>query len=64
MAANGRALSRDDLPAARWGSARRAGKRRVAALESGAWEERYGHLRQESELDAGPRLIVSELDRT
>jgi SAM-dependent methyltransferase len=45
--------------------ARRAGRQRLAAdLESGAWEERYGHLRQESERDVGLRLIVSELHRT
>lgn len=42
--------------------ARRAGRERLAAdLESGAWERRYGHLRQESELDVGLRLVVSEL---
>jgi SAM-dependent methyltransferase len=42
--------------------ARQAGRMRLAAdLESGAWEERYGHLRQQSELDVGLRLIVSEL---
>jgi SAM-dependent methyltransferase len=28
-------------------------------LESGAWDERHGHLRQLDELDAGLRLIVS-----
>lgn len=43
---------------------RRAGRERLAAdLESGAWEERYGHLRARDELDVGLRLIVSELDR-
>ncbi|HEY2333414.1 MAG TPA: class I SAM-dependent methyltransferase [Solirubrobacterales bacterium] len=45
--------------------ARQAGRKRLAAdLENGAWEERYGHLRQESELEVGLRLIVTELDRT
>lgn len=44
--------------------ARQAGRERLAAdLESGAWEQRYGHLRQQSELDVGLRLVVSELDR-
>lgn len=44
--------------------AREAGRKRLASdLESGAWERRYGHLRQESELDVGLRLVVSELDR-
>jgi SAM-dependent methyltransferase len=33
-----------------------------ADLESGAWEQRYGHLRKRSELDLGLRLVVSELD--
>jgi ubiquinone/menaquinone biosynthesis C-methylase UbiE len=43
--------------------ARQAGRKRLAAdLESGAWEERYGHLREQPELDVGLRLIVSELD--
>lgn len=42
--------------------ARRAGRDRLAAdLESGAWEERYGDLRQLSELDVGLRLVVLEL---
>jgi hypothetical protein len=40
---------------------RRAGRDRLAAdLESGAWEERYGHLREAPELDVGLRLVVSE----
>jgi len=44
--------------------ARRAGRGRLAAdLESGAWEQRYGHLRELEELDVGLRLVVSELDR-
>ncbi|MGH2974434.1 MAG: class I SAM-dependent methyltransferase [Solirubrobacterales bacterium] len=43
--------------------ARQAGRERLAAdLRSGAWEERYGHLRAMDELDVGLRLIVSELD--
>jgi len=32
-----------------------------ADLESGAWEERHGHLRDTPELDAGLRLIAAEL---
>jgi SAM-dependent methyltransferase len=44
--------------------ARRAGRERLAAdLESGAWEERYGHLRSLSALDVGLRLVVSELQQ-
>jgi hypothetical protein len=31
----------------------------TADLESGAWDERYGHLRAESEFDGGLRLVVS-----
>ena len=34
-----------------------------ADLESGAWDERYGHLRTEPELDVGLRLVVAELDK-
>ena len=30
-------------------------------LESGAWDERHGHLRELDELDAGLRLIVSKI---
>lgn len=42
--------------------ARRAGRERLAAdLRSGAWEARYGHLREVDDLDVGLRLIVSEL---
>jgi SAM-dependent methyltransferase len=38
--------------------ARREGRERLAAdLESGAWEERYGHLRALPALDVGLRLI-------
>jgi SAM-dependent methyltransferase len=41
---------------------REEGRERLAAdLESGAWDERNGHLRSEAELDVGLRLIVSEL---
>jgi SAM-dependent methyltransferase len=44
--------------------ARRKGRARLAAdLESGAWEERYGHLREREELDVGLRLVSCELDR-
>ena len=43
---------------------RRAGRERLAAdLESGAWEQRYSHLRELDELDVGLRLVVCELDR-
>lgn len=42
--------------------ARRDGRERLAAdLRSGAWDERYGHLREEAELDVGLRLVVAEL---
>ncbi|HVY77187.1 MAG TPA: class I SAM-dependent methyltransferase [Solirubrobacterales bacterium] len=38
--------------------ARRGGRERlVADLESGAWEERHGHLRERGELDVGLRLV-------
>lgn len=41
---------------------RRVGRKRLAAdLESGAWDQRYGHLREMVELDVGLRLVVSEL---
>jgi SAM-dependent methyltransferase len=44
--------------------ARQVGRERLAVdLESGAWEERYGHLRRMDELDVGLRLILAELDR-
>ncbi len=40
--------------------ARQKGRDRLAEdLESGAWDERYGHLRERSELDVGLRLIVA-----
>jgi hypothetical protein len=32
-----------------------------ADLESGRWDERYGHLREKDELDVGLRLVVSEI---
>ena len=35
--------------------------RLAADLASGAWDERYGHLRSLSELDVGLRLVVAEL---
>jgi SAM-dependent methyltransferase len=42
-------------------ASRRAGRERLAAdLESGAWEERYGHLRDEQELDVGLRLVIAD----
>src|SRR5205823_2595014 len=33
-------------------------------LESGAWDERYGHLRTKPELDVGLRLVRAELGPT
>jgi SAM-dependent methyltransferase len=43
-------------------AARREGRERLAAdLESGAWDERHGHLRGQDELDAGLRIVVSDL---
>jgi SAM-dependent methyltransferase len=35
----------------------------VADLESGAWDERHGHLRERSELDVGLRLVLSQSNR-
>jgi SAM-dependent methyltransferase len=41
--------------------ARVGGRERLAAdLESGAWDERYGHLRELSELDVGLRLVLAD----
>lgn len=43
---------------------RRAGRERLAAdLQTGAWEERHGHMRKREELDVGLRLLVCELDQ-
>lgn len=43
---------------------RRAGRERLAAdLRSGAWEERYGHLREQEELDVGLRLVCCQHGR-
>jgi len=43
---------------------RRVGREQLATdLGNGAWEERYGHLRERDELDVGLRLVVRELDR-
>ena len=40
--------------------ARARGARRLRAdLESGAWDERYGHLRAEEHFDAGYRLAIA-----
>ena len=45
-------------------TARREGRERLAAdIKTGAWDERYGYLREKQELDVGLRLVVSELDR-
>ena len=42
--------------------ARLEGRGRLSEdLESGAWEERHGHLRELAELDVGLRLVVAEL---
>jgi SAM-dependent methyltransferase len=44
--------------------ARRSGRERLRAdLESGAWEERYGHLRALPTLDVGLRLVSVPCDR-
>lgn len=41
---------------------RESGRKRLAAdLESGAWDERYGHLREQIELDVGLRLVLARL---
>jgi SAM-dependent methyltransferase len=41
--------------------ARRSGREHLAAdLESGAWDERHGHLRELTELDVGLRLVLLE----
>lgn len=43
--------------------ARREGRERLAAdLESGAWDERYGELREQPELDVGLRSVTWERD--
>ena len=37
--------------------------RRLAhALESGAWDERYGHLREQASFPGSLRLVISERD--
>ncbi|MFG2586323.1 hypothetical protein [Streptomyces malaysiensis] len=41
------------------GVAERAMATPAADLASGAWDERYGHLRTEPEFDGAVRLIVS-----
>ncbi|HVC07883.1 MAG TPA: class I SAM-dependent methyltransferase [Solirubrobacterales bacterium] len=42
-------------------AARREGRKQLASdLESGAWDERYGDLLEQQELDVGLRLVVSE----
>jgi SAM-dependent methyltransferase len=42
--------------------ARRVGREKLRAdLESGAWEQRHGRLRETDELDVGLRLVVSDL---
>lgn len=45
-------------------NARQSGTARlIADLDSGAWDERYGHLRELPELDVGLRLVVVDLTR-
>ncbi len=46
----------DHFFAALWG---RPEERLAVDLRSGVWEERYGHLREEPELDVGLRLVVT-----
>jgi SAM-dependent methyltransferase len=41
--------------------AKRGLARLRSALESGRWDEKYGHLRTRSELDIGLRLVCEEL---
>lgn len=53
-ATSGFARLEDDIEAA-------AVARLAQDLRSGAWDARYGHLRQLSELDVGLRLITAEL---
>jgi SAM-dependent methyltransferase len=44
--------------------ARSGGRERLAVdLESGAWDERHGHLRERPELDVGLRLVLSQGSR-
>jgi SAM-dependent methyltransferase len=44
--------------------ARQEGRKRLAAdLESGAWDKRYGHLRELTELDVGLRSVGAECAR-
>lgn len=42
-------------------AAERGLKRLSAELESGLWDEKYGHLRTQDELDIGLRLVREEL---
>jgi SAM-dependent methyltransferase len=45
-------------------AARLEGRAKLKAdLQSGRWDELYGHLREERELDVGLRLVVSEVGR-
>jgi len=43
------------------GAAERGLERLQAELESGQWDEKYGHLRTQAELDIGLRLVCEEL---
>ena len=43
------------------GAAERGLERLRAELESGRWDEKYGHLRELTELDIGLRLVHEEL---
>jgi SAM-dependent methyltransferase len=47
------------MDAAELAEAERGIERLRADLESGAWDERYGHLREAAELDIGLRLVVA-----
>jgi hypothetical protein len=47
------------MDAAELAEAERGLERLRADLESGAWDERNGHLREAAELDVGLRLIVA-----
>jgi ubiquinone/menaquinone biosynthesis C-methylase UbiE len=40
-----------------------AARRLAADLESGAWDERHGHLRERRELDVGLCLVLAESNR-
>ena len=42
--------------------ARQEGRKRLAAdLQSGLWDQHYGHLRELGELDVGLQMVVAEI---